>query len=69
MMASIFERHFAAVHESESGPIATRRIRTGERRFRCKAEMALSSLPCAASRRPFEARIGALHGVGCNLEC
>jgi len=28
--------------------------------------------PCprrAASHRPFEARIGALHGVGCNLVC
>ena len=32
-------------------PIATRRLRMTERRFRRKAEMALSSLPCAASRR------------------
>jgi hypothetical protein len=33
--------------------LATRRIRMAERRFRRKAEMALSSLPCAASRRPW----------------
>jgi hypothetical protein len=32
-------------------PLATRRLRMAERRFRRKAEMALSSLPCAASRR------------------
>jgi hypothetical protein len=32
-------------------PMATRRIRMAERRFRRKAEMALSSLPYAASRR------------------
>ena len=32
-------------------PIATRRLRMAERRFRRKAEMVLSSLPCAASRR------------------
>jgi len=33
-------------------PIAMRRLRMAERRFRRKAEMALSSPPCAASRRP-----------------
>ena len=32
-------------------PSATRRLRMAERRFGRKAEMALSSLPCAASRR------------------
>jgi len=32
--------------------LATRRLRMAERRFRRKAEMALSSLPCAVSRHP-----------------
>ena len=50
-------------------PMATRRIRMAERRFRRKAEMALSSFPCAASRHPFETRTGALHDVGYNLVC
>ncbi len=36
---------------TQAGPIATRRLRMAERRFRRKADMALSSLPCAASRR------------------
>jgi hypothetical protein len=35
-----------------SWSFATRRIRIAERRFRRKAEMPLSSLPCADSRRP-----------------
>ncbi len=32
-------------------PIATASLRMADGRFRCKAEMALSSLPCAASHR------------------
>ncbi len=34
-------------------PLATRRLSRGERRFRRKAEMALLSLPCAASSPPW----------------
>jgi hypothetical protein len=42
---------FAALPFVGSWPIAARHLRMAERRFRRKAEMALSSLPCAASRR------------------
>src|ERR1022692_3838520 len=52
---AVLERFFFALGPKilfqQHRPIATRRLRMAERRFRRKAEMALSSLPCAASRR------------------